>query len=174
MSKNDSNNPALMQLAEELAGISLLDTGTVNPFFLLAKDKDAYQIPVNFSTNEQYKFTSVKIAAILQSQKCDHYTFTTRIQFKAQAGEQEVMKQQVLIMFAKQQANGNFSCHANLYNLKLNQQLGRPQLDLQEVLEDFDGQFSNLFETPPIPDDLVKELTTNIDQYLYHSTDKGD
>jgi len=162
------NQPStLMQLAEELAGISLLESGTVNPFFLLAREKEAYQIPVNFSTDEQYKFTSVKIAAILQSQQCEHYTFTTRIQFKSQAGDKEVMKQQVLILLATKKTADNFSCYAKLYNLKLNQMLGRPQLDFQQKLENFDGQFSNLFDSPPIPEDLIEQLITNIDQYIY-------
>jgi len=157
-----------MQLAEELAGVSLLETGTLNPLFLLAKDKTAYQIPVNFSNAEQLEFTSVKIAAILQSKECDHYSFATRIQFKAQAGDKEVMKQQVLILHANQnkQTTGTDSCHAKLYNLKLNQKLGRPQLDEQQFLEDFDGQFSNLFDAPEVPEDLMKKLTENIDQYL--------
>ena len=82
--------------------------------------------------------TSVKIAAILQHNSCDHYTFATRIQFKAQAGEKEVMKQQVLILFASKSNDGQ-SCIANLYNLKLNQELGRPQLVFQQQLQDFDG-----------------------------------
>ena len=164
------NQPApLMQLAEELVGISLLENGTINPFFLLAREKEAYQIPVNFSTDEQYRFTSVKIAAILQSQGCDHYTFATRIQFKAQAGDKEVMKQQALILFAEKKTGDDFSCYAKLYNLKLNQELGRPQLDFQQKLEDFDGQFSNLFDSPPIPEDLIEQLTTNIEQYIYKS-----
>ncbi|MCP3675091.1 MAG: hypothetical protein GY829_11570 [Gammaproteobacteria bacterium] len=155
----------LMQLAEELAGVDLLETGTLDPFFLLAKKKNAYQIPVNFSNTEQLKFTSVKIAAILQSKTCDHYAFATRIQFKAQAGEKEVMKQQVLILNAEQ-TNDGFSCQAKLYNLKLNQKIGKPQLDVQQVINDYDGQFSNLFDAPKVPLDLVKELTGNIEQYL--------
>jgi len=167
VSSEQPKTPALLQLAEELTGISLLETGTVNPFFLLAKKSDAFQIPVNFSTSDQYKFTAVKIAAILQSQKCDHYTFTTRVQFKAQAGEKEVMKQQVLILFATQEEDKSYSCYAKLYNLKLNPQLERPQLDLQQVLDDFDGQFSNLFDAPVVPDDLVKELVANVEQYIY-------
>lgn len=170
MSDLKSQPAPLMQLAEELVGISLLENGTINPFFLLARKKNAYQIPVNFSTDEQYKFTSVKIAAILQSQKCDHYTFATRIQFKAQAGDKEVMKQQALILYAEKKLENNYSCYAKLYNLKLNQQLGRPQLDFQQKLEGFDGQFSNLFDSPAIPEDLIEQLTTNIDQYIY----KGD
>ncbi len=169
------NQPStLMQLAEELAGISLLESGTVNPFFLLAREKDAYQIPVNFSTDQQYKFTSVKIAAILQSQQCDHYTFTTRIQFKSQAGDKEIMKQQVLILLATKKTTVDFSCHAKLYNLDLNQDLGRPQLNFQQKLEDFDGQFSNLFNSPPIPQDLIEQLTANIEHFIYKSPDKDN
>lgn len=167
MNTKSEKKPALMQLAEELAGISLLESGTVNPFFLLAAGQDAFHIPVNFSTPEQMQFTTVKIAAILQSKNCDHYSFVTRIQFKAQAGEQEVMKQQVLILFATKESEGKYNCHAKLYDLKLNQELGRPQLKEQQTLEDYDGQFSNLFEAPQVPDDLMQQLTANIDQYLY-------
>jgi len=167
MAKDTESTPALMQLTEELVGISLLDTGTVNPFFLLASEDQAFQIPVDFSNNEQLEFTTVKIAAILQSKKCDHYSFATRIQFKAQAGDKEVMKQQVLILFAQKENSDNYCCFAKLYNLKLNQQLGRPQLEQQQTLDDYDGQFSNLFEAPPVPDDLLLQLTANIDQYLY-------
>jgi len=83
----EKNTPALMQLTEELTGISLLENGTVNPFFMLAVDNNAFQIPVIFSNKQQLEFTSVKIAAILQSKKCDHYCFATRIQFTATAGD---------------------------------------------------------------------------------------
>ncbi len=172
--KSRKQTPTLMQLAEELSGISLLESGTVNPFFLLAKKREAFQIPVNFSTQEQYQFTSVKIAAILQSQKCNHYTFTTRIQFKAKAGDKEVMKQQVLILFAEKDKGKKYACHAKLYNLKLNKTLERPQLDLQQTLEDFDGQFSNLFEAPIVPDDLAKELAVDIEQYLYNRPEENN
>ncbi len=156
-----------MQLTEELTGVSLLESGTVNPFFLLAVNNDAFHIPVNFSDPKQQQFTTVKIAAILQFKQCTHYSFATRIQFKAQAGDQEVMKQQVLILYANKKEDSGYTCQAKLYNMKLNQQLGRPQLDEQQTIEDFDGQFSNLFEAPKVPDDLMKELTSNIDQYLY-------
>jgi hypothetical protein len=167
-----SKRPPLMQLTEELTGISLLDSGTVNPFFMLAVGKDALQIPVDFSNNEQLEFTTVKIAAILQLKKCDHYCFATRIQFKASAGGKEVMKQQVLILFAtkaeisRENSNG-YDCSAQLYDLKLNQELGRPQLKEQQALEDYDGQFSNLFSAPKVPDDLMKQLTANVEQYNY-------
>ena len=164
----DSSNelPALMTLTQELAGIEMLETGTLNPFFMLASEQQAFHIPVNFQTPEQHQFTVVKMAAIMQKKAVDHYTFATRIQFKAQAGEQEVMKQQVLILYAEKTDEG-YECFANRYNLKLNQELGKPQLVLFDTLEDFDGQFSNLFEAPEVPDDLLDELTKNIDQFLY-------
>jgi hypothetical protein len=166
----------LMQLTEELTGISLLDSGTVNPFFILAVGSEALQIPVDFSNNEQLEFTTVKIAAILQLKKCDHYCFATRIQFKATAGGKEVMKQQVLILFATKTESNNehstgYDCSAQLYDLKLNQELGRPQLKAQQKLEDYDGQFSNLFSAPKVPDDLMKQLTANVEQYHYSATE---
>ncbi|NNJ71947.1 MAG: hypothetical protein HKP09_02070 [Enterobacterales bacterium] len=161
-----TNKFALMTLAEELCGLSLLDTGTVNPFFLLASGESAYEIQVDFANEQQKQFTTVKIAALLQAKACDHYTFATRIQFPAQAGDSKVMKQQVLILFANKTADG-FDCIANLFDLKLNQELGRPQLVKQQQLDDFDGQFSNLFEAPPIPEDLLLELTKDSDNYLY-------
>ena len=161
-----------MQLTEELTGISLLDSGTVNPFFMLAVGNEALQIPVDFSNNEQLEFTTVKIAAILQLKKCDHYCFATRIQFKATAAGKEVMKQQVLILFATKTETSidnstGYDCCAQLYDLKLNQELGRPQLKAQQSLEDYDGQFSNLFSAPKVPDDLMKQLTANVEQYQY-------
>ena len=164
---NDQAVPALMKLTEELTGISLLDTGTLNPFFMLATDKQAFHIPVDFSNKQQLEFTTVKITAILQSKACDHYCFATRIQFKAQAGGKEVMKQQVLILFATKTEDLGFNCFAKLYNLKLNQQLGRPQLNEAQTLEDYDGQFSNLFDAPQVPDELIEQLTENVEQYLY-------
>ncbi|MFT5453063.1 MAG: hypothetical protein ACI9N9_002562, partial [Enterobacterales bacterium] len=75
--KPQSKRPPLMQLTEELTGISLLDSGTLNPFFMLAVGNEALQIPVDFSNKEQLEFTTVKIAAILQLKKCDHYCFAT-------------------------------------------------------------------------------------------------
>jgi len=172
---NDSNKQhkdfPLLQLTEELTGISLLDSGTVNPFFMLAGGKEAFQIPVDFSNKEQLEFTTVKVAAIIQLKKCDHYCFATRIQFKATAGDKEVMKQQVLILFSsktnKADDSVGYNCFANLYDLKLNQELGRPHLKQQQTMEDYDGQFSNLFDAPIVPDDLMEKLTANIEQYQY-------
>ena len=168
-----SDKPALLVLAEELSGVSLLEKGTVNPFFLLATNESAYEIEVDFADEQQKQFTTVKIAALLQDKGCDHYTFTTRIQFPAQAGDKKVMKQQVLILFAKK-TEDNFACFAKLYDLKLNQQIGRPQLVEQQHLDDFDGQFSNLFDAPPIPQDLLQELVKDSEQYLYQSPQTED
>lgn len=84
--------------------------------------------------------------------------------YKSQAGDREVMKQQVLILFA---TNQNSNCFAKLYDLKLNQELGRPQLKEQQILDDYDGQFSNLFDAPKVPNDLMEQLTANIEQYAY-------
>ena len=162
-----NSKPPLMQLAEELTGLSLLDKGTVNPFFLLASGDDAFEIEVDFADEQQKQFTTVKIAAIIQAKRCDHYAFTTRIQFPAQAGEKKVMKQQVLILFAQSHEEESHDCFAKLYDLKLNPELGRPQLSEAQHLDDFDGQFSNLFDAPPIPADLMAELTKDIDKYLY-------
>ena len=163
--------PPLLRLAEELTGVSLLESGTVNPFFLLASGGEAYQIDVDFSNQKQKEFTTVKIAAFIQHLKCDHYVFTTRIQFPAQAGDKKVMKQQVLILFAEKQSEQQYSCFARLYDMKLNEQLGRPQLKFQQRLDDFDGQFSNLFEAPPIPQDLMTELTADLETYRYQAKD---
>jgi len=164
---NQPQQHALMKLAEELTGVSLLESGTVNPFFLLATTDQAYHIPVDFSNQQQKEFTSVKIAAILQAKSCDHYSFVTRIQFPAKAGDKEVMKQQVLILFAQQDKSSSFNCVADLYDLKLSTELARPQLKHHQRLEDFDGQFSNLFDAPAIPDDLMQSLIENADSYLY-------
>lgn len=161
-----SDKPALMLLAEELSGVSLLEKGTVNPFFLLASGEAAYELQVDFANEQQKQFTTVKIAAMLQAKACDHYTFTTRIQFPAEAGGKKVMKQQVLILFSQKTEN-DFECFATLYDLKLNQELGRPMLIEQQQLDDFDGQFSNLFDAPPIPDDLTQELIKDSESYRY-------
>lgn len=161
-----SDKPALMLLAEELSGVSLLEKGTVNPFFLLASGEAAYELQVDFANEQQKQFTTVKIAAMLQAKACDHYTFTTRIQFPAEAGGKKVMKQQVLILFSQKTEN-DFECFAKLYDLKLNQELGRPMLIEQQQLDDFDGQFSNLFDAPPIPDDLTQELIKDSESYRY-------
>ena len=160
----------LLQLAEELTGLSLLESGTVNPYFLLARDKQAYRIEVDFSNQQQKEFTTVKIAAFLQHLNCDHYFFVTRIQFPAKAGDKDIMKQQVLILLAEKNEDG-FDCMAKLYDMKLNQQLGRPQLKYQQTLEEFDGQFSNLFDAPKVPNDLMTELVKDIDSYLYQPSD---
>ena len=161
--------PVLMRLSEELTGVSLLETGTVNPFFILASGTDAYTIDVDFSNQQQKEFTTVKIAAFLQHLGCDHYVFTTRIQFPAKAGDREVMKQQVLILHATK-TGASYDCFARLYDMKLNEKIGRPQLRFQQQLEDFDGQFSNLFDAPEIPTDLMKELTADLENYRYQAT----
>lgn len=159
----------LLQLAEELTGVSLLESGTVNPFFLLAKDKQAYRIDVNFSDQQQKEFTTIKIAAFMQHLECDHYVFVTRIQFPAKAGTKDIMKQQVLILLAQKTVD-HYDCFANLYDMRLNEQLGRPQLKIQQTLDDFDGQFSNLFDAPLIPEDLMDELVKDIDAYRYQES----
>ncbi len=164
----DTKHPLLV-LAEELTGVSLLESGTVNPFFLLAKQKEAYRIEVNFSDQQQKEFTTIKIAAFMQHLSCDHYVFVTRIQFPAKAGEKDIMKQQVLIMLAQKLESG-YECFANLYDMRLNEKLGRPQLKYQQQLEAFDGQFSNLFDAPEVPDDLLQELTKDIDAYRYQES----
>ena len=165
---SEANHP-LLQLAEELTGLSLLESGTVNPFFLLAKDKDAYRIDVDFSNQQQKEFTTIKIAAFMQHLECDHYVFVTRIQFPAKAGDKDIMKQQVLILLA-QKTTDQYDCFANLYDMRLNEQLGRPQLKFQQRLDDFDGQFSNLFEAPDIPEDLMAELVNDINTYRYQES----
>lgn len=167
---SETEKHPLLQLAEELTGVSLLELGTVNPYFLLARDKQAYRIEVDFSNQQQKEFTSVKIAAFLQYLRCDHYVFVTRIQFPAKAGDKDIMKQQVLIMLAEKHGHG-YDCLAKLYDMKLNQQLGRPQLKYQQTLEEFDGQFSNLFAAPDVPEDLMAELVKDIDSYLYQPSD---
>ena len=167
---SDTEAHPLLQLAEELTGVSLLDLGTVNPYFLLAREKQAYRVEVDFSNQQQKEFTTVKIASFLQHLNCDHYVFVTRIQFPAKAGDKDIMKQQVLILLAEKQNDG-FDCIAKLYDMKLNQQLGRPQLKYQQTLEEFDGQFSNLFDAPEVPNDIMTELVKDIDSYLYQPSD---
>jgi hypothetical protein len=54
--------------------------------------------------------------------------------------------------------------------MKLNEKIGRPQLRFQQQLEDFDGQFSNLFDAPEIPADLMTELTADLENYRYQAT----
>lgn len=163
---NTSDLPPLMALAVELTGISLLDKGTVNPYFLIASEKDAYQIEVDFSNQQQKEFTTVKIAAFLQHLNCDRYVFVTRIQFPAKAGDKEVMKQQVLILHANKTGD-SYDCFANLFDMKINEQLGMPQLKFSQQLDDFDGQFSNLFEAPPIPADLMDTLVKDLESHKY-------
>ena len=165
---NQDKHP-LVLLAEELTGVNLLEMGTVNPFFILAQDKQAYRIEVDFSNQQQKEFTTVKIAAFLQHLNCDHYVFVTRIQFPAKAGDRDIMKQQILILLAEK-SEPSFSCYANLYDMRLNEQLGRPQLKYQQTLEEFDGQFSNLFEAPEVPEDLMQELTKDIESYQYQQS----
>jgi len=161
--------PALLQLAEELTGVKLLESGSFKPFFLLAAShsskKRAYLIPVSFNDQKSLEFTSVKIAAILQSENCNHYAFSSTIQFKAQAGEKTVMKQQVILLFALKTGHQKHRCDARLYDLKLNIELGKPQLKLTRTIEHYDGQFSNLFDAPKIPDDLITKFNQDLQQY---------